>query len=69
MAGGLFLTKYRADEHTANAYCVNYAVVPCSNPDGSSHELQWLGRVTVSYIRSYSIKMAAKALEDCTVRL
>lgn len=33
----LLLTKYRTNEHTANAYCVNYSAVPCSNPDGSSN--------------------------------
>lgn len=36
-SGDFFLTKYRTNEHTANAYCVNYSVVLHSNPDGSSN--------------------------------
>lgn len=46
----LFLTKYRTNEHTANAYCVNYSAVPYSNPDGSSKELWQIRMETVVYI-------------------
>lgn len=73
MTGGdFFLTKHRANEHTANAYCVNYSAAPCSNPDGSSNKLWQIQIETALYTVSlylHSAGFAARACEDCAVRL